>query len=268
MEQRLGVRLLNRTTRRLSLTNEGELFLENARRILADIEELERAVSSSRATPSGLLKVNATLGFGRSYIAPAISAFAKHYPEVAVQLHLTDRPLNLVDEALDVVIRFGEPSDARVVARKIADNRRLICAAPGYLKHFGRPQIPADLSRHNCLVLRQNDEAYGIWRFSLGRKINVVKVHGGLSSNDGEVVLNWALDGHGILMRSEWDITKYLRSGRLELLLEDYALPPADIFAIYPERHNLLAKMRVFLDFLVAYFGEEASSNVGRKTPW
>jgi DNA-binding transcriptional LysR family regulator len=124
------------------------------------------------------------------------------------------------------------------------------------------------LSRHNCLVLRQNDEAYGIWRFSLGRKIDVVKVHGGLSSNDGEVALNWALDGHGILMRSEWDITKYLRSGRLELLLEDYALPPADIFAIYPERHNLLAKMRVFLDFLVAYFGEEASSNVGRKTPW
>ncbi|MCX7176207.1 MAG: LysR substrate-binding domain-containing protein [Proteobacteria bacterium] len=268
MERRLGVRLLNRTTRRLSLTNEGEVYLETARRILADIEELERLVSSSRAAPRGLLKVNATLGFGRNYIAPAISAFARRFPEVTVQLHLTDRPLNLAEEALDVGIRFGELPDARVVARKIADNRRLICAAPGYLKQFGRPQVPDDLTRHNCLVLRQNDAAYGIWRFSKGRKIDTVKVRGGLSSNDGEVALNWALDGHGILMRSEWDIAKYLRSGRLELLLEDYALPPADIFAIYPEKHNLSAKVRAFVDFLVAHFGESSKRGVGRKIRW
>lgn len=181
---------------------------------------------------------------------------------------MTDRPLNLAEEALDVGIRFGEAPDARVVARKIADNRRLICAAPAYLKKHGRPRVADDLTRHNCLVLRQNDAAYGIWRFSKGRKIHTVKVRGGLSSNDGEVVLNWTLDGHGILMRSEWDIAKYLRSGRLELLLEDYELPAADIFAVYPEKHNLSAKVRVFVDFLVAHFGQRAPGGVGRKIRW
>jgi DNA-binding transcriptional LysR family regulator len=268
LERRLGVRLLNRTTRRLSLTHEGEIYLENARRILAEIQEMEQLVASRRAAPKGLLKVNATLGFGRSYVAPAMSLFAKQFPDVEVQLHLTDRPLNLAEEAFDVGIRFGEPPDARIVARKIADNRRLICATPAYFRKFGRPQVPVDLMRHNCIVLRQNDAAYGIWRFTRGGKTEAVKVRGTMSSNDGEVVLNWALDGHGVLMRAEWDITKYLRSGRLQLALEDYALPSADVHAVYSEKKNLSAKVQVFIDFLVEHFGEHACGSADERARW
>lgn len=268
IETRLGVTLVNRTTRRLSLTPEGEVYLTHANRILADIDELERLVASRSAVPRGLLRVNAPLGFGRSYIAPAVSAFAKRFPEVEVRLELTDRPLGLADEGIDVSIRFGEPPDARLVARKIAVNRRLICASPAYLRQHGRPETPPDLARHSCLVLRQNDAAYGLWQFKRGRQTHSVKVRGPLASNDGEVVLNWALDGHGIAMRAEWDLARYVRSGRLELLLEDWATPPADIYALYPQRHHLSARVREFVDFLVQRFTlpETNGGKTGRGT--
>jgi DNA-binding transcriptional LysR family regulator len=145
------------------------------------------------------------------------------------------------------------------VARRIAPNRRLICASPSYIQKHGKPERPEELARHNCLVLRQNETASGNWRFTRGRKAHSVKVQGNLSSNDGEVVLKWALDGHGVLMRAEWDIAKYVRSGRLRLLLQDYALPPADIFAIYPERHHMSAKVSAFIDFLTARFQKRKS---------
>jgi DNA-binding transcriptional LysR family regulator len=254
LEARLGVRLLHRTTRRIGLTHEGEVYLESARRILGEIDELEQAVSSARVAPRGLLRVNAPLGFGRTYICPMISEFSKQFPEVQVQLQLSDHPLILADESIDVGIRFGEMPDARMVARRIAPNRRLICASPAYLKQHGTPATPEDLARHNCLVLRQNETASGIWRFTRGRKVHTVKVHGNLSSNDGEVVLKWALDGHGVLQRAEWDIAKYVRSGRLKLLIEEYALPPADIFAVFRERHQLPAKVGAFIDFLIERF--------------
>lgn len=268
LEQRLGVRLINRTTRRIALTSEGEVYLAEGRRILAEIDELEQTVASTRAAPKGLLKVNATLGFGRSYIAPAISRFAREYPDLEVQLLLTDRPMNLAEEAIDVGIRFGEPPDSRVVARKIANNRRRIFAAPSYLKAYGRPQQPNDLARHNCLILRQDDTAYGLWRFSKGRQSQTVKVRGTMSSNDGEVVLNWALDGHGILMRSEWDAARFLRNGRLEAVLEEFELPTADIYAIYPQKHNLAAKVRVFIDFLIQHFHGPARKNAPKSKQW
>lgn len=252
LEQRLGVRLINRTTRRFSLTGEGEIYLAEGRRILAEIDELDQSVSSSRSAPKGLLKVNATLGFGRSYIAPVLSKFHRAYPELEVQLLLTDHPMNLAEDAIDIGIRFGEPPDARVIARRIATNRRRIFASPLYLKAHGRPNTPHDLTQHNCLVLRQDDSAYGLWRFSKGRETQTIKVRGNMSSNDGEVVLNWALDGHGILMRAEWDATRFLRSGRLEVLLEDYELPGADVYAVYSQKRNLSAKNRVFIEFLQA----------------
>ena len=260
LEGELGVRLLNRTTRRVSLTHEGEVYFENARRIIEEIEALESSLSRSRADPQGLLRVNAPLGFGRSYIAPLISNFAKRHPAVEVQLTLTDRPLVMADEAIDVGIRFGEVPDARLIARRIAANRRLICASRIYLEKHARPETPDDLARHRCLILRQNETAHGLWKFSRGTKAFAVKVRGPLSSNDGEVVMKWALDGHGIVMRAEWDIAKYLRSGRLELLLKDYALPPADIYAVYPERHNLSAKVGAFIDFLIEGFENHAKA--------
>lgn len=254
MEQRLGVRLVNRTTRKLSLTSEGEMFLAQATAILAAIDEMEASIAGHRDEPKGLLRINATLGFGRTTIAPLISTFAKRYPELEVQLQLTDRPINLVEEAFDLGIRFGELPDTRLAARKIMSNRRFLCASPAYLKKQGEPQTPADLARHQCIIHRQNDDAHGIWRLTRNRKTDTVKVGGALSSNDGDVVLGWALDGHGILLRSEWDAAKYLASGRLQIVLPDYKLAPADLFVYYPSRENLPAKVRTFIDFLVGKF--------------
>lgn len=258
LESRLGVRLIARNTRRISLTNEGEVYLSEGRRILAEIDDLERTISSSRAEPVGLLKVNATLGFGRSFIAPAVSKFSAQYPDLEIQLLLTSRPLSLSEGAADVGVRFGEPPDARVTARRIASHRRRIFASPVYLKEHGRPQVPHDLTRHNCLIVRQDDVAYGQWHFTKGRRAHTVKVRGTLSSNDGAAVLVWALNGRGIMMRSEWDAAPFARRGQLEVLLDDYDLPPADIYAVYPQKQNLAAKVRVFVDFLTAHFGQQS----------
>ena len=258
MEARLGVQLLHRTTRRMGLTSEGEIYLAHARRILADIDDMEQLVSSALAAPKGLLRVNATLGFGRSHIAPLISDFVKRYPDVQVQLQLTVNPPPLSEDVFDVCIRFGEPPDARVIARRIAANRRLICAAPAYLARRGTPQVPNDLAQHNCIGIRQGDEAYGTWRLSAGKRTETVKVRGNLNTNDGEIAVNWALAGHGILMRAEWDIAKYLRSGRLRQVLENWQTPPADIHAVYPQRLQTAARVRAFVDFVVAAFSAAA----------
>lgn len=263
LEQRLGVRLLNRTTRSISLTAEGELYLVNAQRILGEIEEMEQQVSSSRAEPRGLLRVNAPLGFGRTHVGPAVSSFVRRHPEVEVQLQLTDRPINLPDDATDVAIRFGELPDSRLVARKIASNRRRLCATPDYLARHGHPETPRDLAQHNCIVLRQNDLAFGVWRFSRGKQSESIKVAGGLSTNDGEVALKWALDGHGILMRAEWNLARHLRSGELVEVLQDYETPPADIYAVYLERLNLSAKVSFFIEHLRDFFQRNASGLEG-----
>jgi DNA-binding transcriptional LysR family regulator len=201
LEKRLGVRLLNRTTRRLSVTHEGELYLATGSRLLADLQELERTISSSHAVPKGLLRVNATFGFGRRHIAPAIIEFARRYPQVEVQLELTDRAINLADKAFDVGIWFGTVPDSRMVARKIAGNRRLLCASPQYLKTAGIPVTPHDLQKHQCIFLRRSDAAYGTWHLARSSKREAVKVRGALSTNDGETALLWALAGFGILMR-------------------------------------------------------------------
>ena len=260
IEARLGVCLFNRSTRRLSLTAEGEVYLESARRILDEIEDLDQLIASRQDSPRGRLKVNAPLGFGRSYIAPAIAEFAQKYPDVTLQLQLTDSPADFVRDAFDVAIRFGDLPDTRLIARKIAPNRRLVCASPGYLKTHGVPTTPHDLARHQCIVLRQNEDAYSLWRFTKGRRSETVKVRGALSSNDGEVTLTWGLAGLGILQRAEWDLARYLRSGRLVRVLEDYALPQADIYAVFPERHHLSAKVRIFVDFLVGYFQQDTQA--------
>jgi len=256
IESRLGVQLLHRSTRRFNLTPEGELYLGHARRILADIDDLEKLLSGATSAPKGLLRVNATLGFGRSHIAPLISRFSALHPQVQVELQLTVNPPPLTEDAFDVCIRFGEPPDARVLATRLAPNRRLLCAAPGYLARHGTPRTPSDLTLHNCLGIRQGDEAYGVWRLSPGtnKPFEAVKVRGNLSTNDGEIAVNWALDGHGIVMRAEWDITRYLRSGRLVTVLDDHITPPADIHAVYPQRHQTAARVRSFVDFLAKAF--------------
>jgi DNA-binding transcriptional LysR family regulator len=254
LEGRLGVPLLHRTTRRISLTAEGEMYLGNARRILADIDDVEQQLTRTVAAPKGLLRVNATLGFGRNRVAPVLSRFARAYPGVQVQLQLSVNPPALTDDSYDVCVRFGEPPDARVVARRLAPNRRLLCASPDYLRRRGTPRSPGELAAHDCIFIRHGDEAYGVWRLRSGRRETAIKLGAGLSTNDGDVAVQWALDGHGILMRAEWDIAKYLRSGRLRQVLENYQTPPADIYAVYPQHHQLSGRVRVFVDFLAEAF--------------
>ena len=208
--------------------------------------------------------MNATLGFGRTHVAPVISRFARKHPGVDVQLQLSVNPPALTEDAWDVCVRFGEPPDARVIARRIASNRRLLCAAPAYLAKHGVPKTPHDLMRHNCIGIRQGDEAYGLWRLIArhGTKTRTaaIKTRGNLTTNDGEIAVNWALDGHGILMRAEWDINRYLRSGRLVQVLPQYETPGADIYAVCPQRHQLSARVRAFVDFLAEGLGRRADA--------
>jgi len=263
MEANLGVSLVGRTTRRMRLTPEGELYLAHARSILGDIDDLAQLLGNAKATPKGLLRVNATLGFGRGYVAPVISRFAREFPDVEVRLQLSVNPPPLTEDAFDVCIRFGEPPEARVIARRIASNRRVLCASPKYLKLRGTPKSPADLARHNCIGIRQGDEAYGVWRLTLSKgkraKSEAVKVRGSLTTNDGGVAVNWALDGHGILMRAEWDIADYLKSGRLVMVLPQYHTPDADIYAVYPPQHQMSARVRAFVDFIAVALGDPAT---------
>jgi DNA-binding transcriptional LysR family regulator len=254
LEQRLGVRLVQRTTRRISLTAEGEAYLADGARLLDELQALEQTVAGARATPRGLLRVHGTLGFGRQQLAPAISQFALAHPEVDVQLQLSDLPVNLVAQGLDVAVQFGALPDAQLTARRLASNRRVLCAAPRYLQARGEPLRPADLAGHACIVLRENDDTFGTWHLQHSGRQETVKVRGRLSTNDGETALRWALDGHGILLRSAWDAAPYLRSGRLRPVLPDWQPPSGDVTAVYPSRQNLSARTRAFVDFLVAWF--------------
>src|SRR4051812_3821505 len=258
LEGRLGVTLLHRTTRRLMLTHEGETYLAQARRILGDIEALERELHGARSEPTGLLRVNATLGFGRMHVAPAIASYARLHPKVDVQLQLSVNPPPLTEDAFDVCVRFGEPPDARVVARLLAPNRRLLCASPAYLQRHGTPRTPHDLAAHNIIAIRQGDDAFGSWRLRSGKRMETVRVRGNLSTNDGEIAVSWALAGHGIVLRAEWDIARYLRSGRLQQVLENWQTPPADIHAVYPVRHQGTARVRTFVDHLAQEFARRS----------
>lgn len=254
MEERLGVTLVTRTTRRMGTTPEGEIYLEHARRILSEVEDLQQLLGSARAEPTGLLRVNATLGFGRREVAPIISRFVREHSHLDVQLQLSVNPPLLTDDAFDVCVRFGEPPDSRVISRRIAPNRRLLCASAAYLARRGIPKTPNELAAHNCIGIRQGDEGHGLMRLGSGRgkrrHVDIVKVRGNLVTNDGEIAVNWALDGHGILMRAEWDIAHHLKSGKLVQVLSNYDTPDADIFAVYPQRHQHSVRVRAFVDFL------------------
>lgn len=263
MEARLAVSLVNRTTRRMGLTPEGELVLLHARRILGDIDDLQHLLGASKGEPQGLLRINATLGFGRAQVAPLIARFVKRHPKVEVQLQLSVNPPPLTDDSFDVCIRFGAPPDARVMARLLAPNRRLLVAAPSYLARAGEPKVPGDLSRHNCIGIRQGDEAYGLWRLRPLRgkdaREQAIKTRGTLATNDGEIAVQWALEGLGILMRAEWDVARYLKSGRLVPVLPQWRTPDADIHAVWPQRHQHSTRVRAFVDFVAAAFERPAA---------
>lgn len=245
IEDRLGVRLMNRTTRQLNLTSEGDAYLSAAYDIVNRVATAEESISSARGEPQGLLRINATFLFGKEHIAPAISEFSARHPGVQIQLALTDAPLNLIEDGFDLQIRFGAPPATRQVAGLLLRNRRMLIASPSYLQANGVPARLSDLAQHSCIILRQEHAAYDVWRFG----DHSVRVNGALSTNDGEIAVSWVLDGRGIMLRSEWDLARYVRSGRLKIVLPRY-FTQADVMAVYPERLNLSAKVRMFVDFL------------------
>jgi DNA-binding transcriptional LysR family regulator len=263
IEARLGTILLTRTTRRMGLTPEGEVYLDYARKILGEVEDMEHQLLGLKSAPQGTLRVNATLGFGRSHIAPLVSRFVRKHPKVDVQLQLSVDPPALTDDAYDVCFRFGHPPDSRAVARLIAPNRRIVVAAPAYLKRHGSPATPRDLAKHNCIGIRQGDEAYGHWRFTpvrAGRnaveQMERVKIRGTLTTNDVGIAVSWALEGHGILLRAEWDIQRYVAAGRLVQVLAAYASPDADIYAVYAEQHRSSVRVKALVDFVAESFAQ------------
>ncbi len=250
LEDKLGVRLMNRTTRRVSLTGEGEVYFSKAVRLLGEIEELENSLQASRERPSGLLRINATFGFSRAFIAPTVAEFSSLYPDVDVQLVVSDAPMNMIEQGFDLSIRFGNPPTSNLIQRMLQRNRRFMCASASYLERHGEPKALKDLSHHDCIVLRQEHDIYDIWRFDdRGAESASARVNGRLSTNDGEMAREWMLGGHGIMLRSEWDIARHVREGHLRVVLP-HCFQTANIAAIYPQSHNLTAKVRFFVDML------------------
>mgnify|MGYP000010551705 CR=1 FL=1 len=256
LEQRLGARLLYRTTRRLSVTESGTTYYEYCARVVAEAAEAEDAVTQLQTEPRGTLKVNAPMSFGRMHLASAIVAFLQHYPEVRVDMVMNDARLDLVAEGFDVAIRIAELPDSSLVARRLAPCRIAVCAAPAYLKRHGQPCTPADLRWHNCLLYTYSGP-YGEWRFRGVRNGESVRVSGNLRANNGETLREAAVAGLGIIHSPTFLVGEDLKAGRLKRVLPRYALPELSIHALYAQRRHLPAKVRVFIEFLAVRFGPE-----------
>ena len=254
LEKRLGARLLHRSTRRLALTEDGGVFLEHCRRVLADVDVAERAVSAARHTAIGHLVVSAPAGFGRRHVAPHGPAFIKAHPQVRLSFNLSDRVVDLSREGYDLAIRIGGALDANCVAIKLAANRRVVCGTPAYFRRHGTPKALDDLARHNCLAFNaQGGQQHG-WLFRKGGRPVNVKVAGNLDCSDGELLHRWAVEGLGLAWRSTWEIAPELERGELVTVLDDYALPSYDIHAVYPQQRHVPARLKLFVDYLKAMY--------------
>jgi DNA-binding transcriptional LysR family regulator len=256
LETRLGVRLINRTTRRLHLTDEGASYLEACNRVLAEIEEADAAVAAGRGEPQGTLRVALPASFGNQHVAPLIPGFAARYPKVQLALSLSDRYVNVIEEGFDLAVRIAELEDSSLAARKLAPNRRVVCASPQYLARHGTPRAPEDLAHHN--VLTTNDFVMS-WDYKDPRgKAGTVRVGGRYACDNWEVLREWALAGLGIALKSTWDVYRHLQDGSLVALFPGYSFhSDVAIYAVYPHRRHLPAKTRVFIEFLAASFGPE-----------
>jgi DNA-binding transcriptional LysR family regulator len=258
LEDDLGVRLLNRTTRKLSLTEAGRLFLERARRILVEVEEARLSVTQLEADPRGTLRLNLPTAFGRTHVVPMLPDFLAQYPELSLDLSLTDAFVDLVEEGIDLAVRVGELQDSSLVARKLAPNIRVICASPDYFERHGRPTIPDDLENHNCLIYKRgNDRVVWHLRDSAG-VIHDVPISGRLQTNNTEALLALVLDGVGIAVLPTWLVGNDIAEGRLEAVFSDYDVSPTaldtNIYAVFPYNRHLSPKVRACVDALVARF--------------
>ncbi|GAA0253767.1 LysR family transcriptional regulator [Cryptosporangium japonicum] len=253
LEKRLAIRLVQRGTRRLTLTSEGELYADRAGRILDQLRELDDVVT---AGVRGRLVVHATLGLGRAHIAPLLGAFAAAHPALHCELHTSALPLRPHRREFDVAIHVGAPPDSTLRLRRLAENRRVPCAAPAYLAARGEPRTVEDLAAHDCIVLRENEGDFALWRFGDATNQRRVRVSGPLSSNDGDVVTEWARAGRGIVMRSLWQVRRHLDDGSLVRVLPEVPTPPADIYALLDGDRHVPRRVSDLLDHLAAALPE------------
>ena len=249
LESMLQARLLHRTTRKVSATESGHIAYQWAQRILEDAEQMAEAISSSKITPRGLLRVCTSSGFGRNHVSRAVSAMAQRYPELEFQLELLDRPVDLVREGFDLDIRIGEVHEESLITKLIARNARVLCASSSYLEQWGTPSRLADLAHHKCIVIRERDQEFGRWKLDGSDGAETVRISGPLSANNGEIAHRWAIDGHGIVLRSMWDAGPSLKRGELKRVLPEYQ-QDANVWAVYPSRLSASAKVRVCVQFL------------------
>lgn len=253
LEARLGVKLLQRTTRRLSLTFEGQAFLEDSQRILNDLANAEAAVSLGGVRASGYLKISAPAGFGRRHVAPHVGRYMQENSEVTVNLDLSDRLVDLLNEGIDCAVRIGELTDSSLVSVRLGEMRRVVVATPAYLVAHGLPRSPVDLAQHNCLSLGQ--QRGWLFRDPEGGEVETIKVSGNFECNDGEVLHQWALQGKGLAWRSMWEVGTDLREGSLTSVLDAWQAPPLGIYAVFPQRRHLPLRVRLFIDLLKEIYG-------------
>ncbi len=250
LEERLGVKLLQRTTRRVTLTFEGSAFLEDCQRILREMHDAETSVSLGGVKASGHLRITAPAGFGRRHVAPLVPSFVAQHPEVSITLLLSDRIADIVNENIDLAIRIGSLEDSSLVAVKLADNRRAVVASPAYLARHGAPRHPDELAGHRCLTLGPDAPQSRGWQFMVDGEPYTVRGGGPLECNDGAVLHDWALAGEGLAWRSLWEIGEDLRAGRLVTVLDEFAAPGTAIHAVFAERRRLPLRVRIFIDML------------------
>ncbi|MBN9411893.1 MAG: LysR family transcriptional regulator [Burkholderiales bacterium] len=263
LEESLGVKLLVRTTRRISLTHEGSAFLENCQRLLGDLADAEASVSAGGVKASGHLRITAPAGFGRRHVAPLVPRFREQHAEVTVSLNLSDRVIDLAAEGFDCAVRVGDLPDSSLVSMRLADNRRLCVATPAYLQRRGRPSHPSELARHDCLTLSSDASQTRGWAFSLpreggGTEVVYLRPGGPLDCSDGQVLHDWCLAGHGIAWRSTWEVEAEVAAGRLVALLEDFAAPPNGIYVVFPHARHLALRVRLWIDYLKHHYAQPA----------
>lgn len=258
MEARLGVRLFERSSRRFALTQEGALWHQRAQQILAAIDEAEAEVSATGATVRGQLRVGAPLQIGRRLIAPVVGRIAELHPELGLQFILSNAELDVVDDGLDIAIRIGLPADPSIVAVKLIESRRVVCASPTYAARHGLPQHPDDLRKHRCLRLLRGRRALDRWSFAEGGLIRTVDVGGTLATTSGEQLQDWILEGRGIGLKAMWNVEQDLASGRLIECLSEYACDRVTLYATFQRQGVMPRRMRLFLDHLVAAIRPEA----------
>ena len=263
LEDDLGVRLLNRTSRRLSLTEAGQVYLEHAERLLQDIDELRDAVSQMAVKPRGTLRIQSRISLGTQHVAPLIPTFLALYPDLKIDLWLTDNDLDLTEHGIDLAIRTGDLSDSTLIGRRLASSPRVICASPQYWAEHGKPTTPEALMDHNCLTYRfEFGTAAALWQFrtDTGQSVNV-QVAGNFQTNNGEALRVATLSGLGVAMLPAWSVKDHLKAGSLERVLSDYETTVSDldfgIYAVYLSRRNLSAKTRLFVDHLVTEFSKQ-----------